>query len=159
MPEVALLRIQFSGGIPSPEPGEVAWNEHRGGSETLLRWLEINLGLLAKPLPLAVQIHEYARILEGVSDAIYCRSLERDRWATAAELLSRRGELRLAGWDENPSEKLPGLVHDMARAVQKEVPSWLDEAKRIKRIVVALEAGQSLPPHRCMRQFQRHREQ
>lgn len=150
MPEDVLLRIQIPGRTHPPKPGQVAWNEHCGGPEMLLRWLETNLGHLAKPLPLAVQIHEYARILEGVPGAIYHRSLERDRWATAVELLSRRTDLRFAGWDEKPSDELPRLVHDMALAVQKTAPKWLDESKRIRRVLAALEAGQILPPHRCV---------
>ena len=38
------------------------------------------------------------------------------RLATDSELLARRDELMLAGWDESDSESLPHIVRELARA-------------------------------------------
>lgn len=148
--EVTILDIHLVGGRPMPLPGTTAWNEHRGGPDVLLRWLETRLGLLEDYPALAGRITDYAAVLDGVPDACFAPSLATDRWATAGELLSRRDYLRLAGWDETDSPRLPPLVRDMARAAQIRKPQWLDESDRLQRVLHALTAGQVLPPHRCV---------
>jgi len=148
--EVTILEIQLVGGAPPPIPGTAAWNRYRGGPELLLRWLETQLGLVEDRPSLASRITEYAAILDGVPDACFAPSLATDRWATTGELLSRRDELRLAGWEETELPHLPPLVRDMARAAQIRKPRWPDESDRLRRVLEALTAGQFLPPHRCV---------
>lgn len=133
-----------------PLPGATAWNEHRGGPEVLLRWLETQLGLVKDRPSLASRITEYAAILDGVPDACFAPSVATDRWATTGELLSRRDELRLSGWEETELPHLPPLVRDMARAAQIRKPRWPDGSERLQRVLNALIAGQALPPHRCV---------
>lgn len=100
--------------------------------------------------PLASRILEYAAVLDGVPDSVFAPSLATDPWATAGELLSRRDELRLAGWDEADSAGLPPLVRHMARAAQMRTARLPDESARLQRVLEALGAGQVLPPHRCV---------
>ena len=109
MSQEARLEIWLAGGAPPPVPGAAAWNEHRGGPEVLLRWLETQLGLLHGTPSLASRILEYAAALDAVPAAQFAASLQQDRWATAGELLARRDELRLAGWDEQDAPALPPL--------------------------------------------------
>jgi hypothetical protein len=130
--------------------GEAVRNEHRGGPNVLLRWLETQLGLLAEPAPLSNRIIEFANLLDDCKDACFAESLRTDRWATATELLLRRDELRLAGWDEIDAPELPTLVRDLARAVTDQELSWPDLSSRLRAVVSAIESGQSLPPHRLV---------
>ena len=115
MPSVAQLEIQLAGGPAQPVPGTVAWNVYRGGPEVLLDWLETQLGLVAAPVPRSSGITGYAKVLEAVPDAVYAESLATDRWATAAELLARREELRLAGWNESNGAGALPLLSDLTR--------------------------------------------
>lgn len=150
MSDLTHLEIHLTSGSVTPLPGSTSWNEHRGGPEVLLRWLESQLGLLEDRPPLASRVTDYAAVLDGLPDACFASSLATDRWATAGELLSRRDELRLAGWDETDSPRLPSLVRDLARATQIRKPRWPDESERLQHVLDALTAGQLLPPHRCV---------
>ena len=73
-----------------------------------------------------------------------------DRWATASELLSRRDELLLAAWDETDRDSLPQLVRDLSRVAQSREFMFPGEAGRLRRVLSALEQGQTLPPHQCV---------
>ena len=46
MAALTRLEIWLAGGLAQPVPGSRTWNEHRGGPDVLLRWLETQLGLL-----------------------------------------------------------------------------------------------------------------
>ena len=87
--------------------------------------------------------------MDGVPDPAFGESLATDRWATASELLARRDELKLAGWDETDSESLPPIVRDLAAAASVCSFQFPGTAERLSRINEALDAGQVLPPHRC----------
>lgn len=76
--------------------------------------------------------------------------MKADRWATASELFARQDELLLSGWDEVDSESLPDVVRDLASAVTGRTMTFPGEAKRLQRVFDALQAGQVLPPHRCV---------
>jgi len=150
--EISVLEIHVSGGTLPPVPGTAAWNHYSGGPDVLLRWLETQLGLLEERPHHASRIAEYAAALDAVPEAVFSPSLTADRWGTAAELLSRRDELRLAGWDETDSPGLPPLIRDMVRAVQARPVRTPDEGGRLLRVLEALDRGQRLPPHRCILQ-------
>jgi hypothetical protein len=144
------LRIRLIPGSIKPPPEFSAINELTGGPETLLRWLETQLGLPIRPFHEADRITEYANALDQVSDGVISASLAVDRWATATELLHRRDELLLAGWDEKDSTDLPPLVRDLAAAAEQGKTSFLPVAKRLNGILSALSDGQTLPSHRCI---------
>ena len=55
-------------------PGEAVWNEHRGGPDTLLRWLETQLGLLSETVPLSSRILEFAGLLDGCKEATFAKA-------------------------------------------------------------------------------------
>jgi ATP-dependent helicase/nuclease subunit B len=150
MTGVTTLHIQLARCAHRPPVGAKALNEVHGGPEALLGWIETQLGLLTEPVLISSRITEYAAALDCVSDGVFLRSLATDRWATAAELLSRRDELRLAGWDERDSALLPPLVRDLARAAGARTLVYLDEASRLENVLKGIEAGQTLPAHRCI---------
>ena len=77
-----------------------------------------NLGCPFRNIHRASYVTEYAAALDSVADSVISRSMKTDRWATASELLSRRDELLLSGWDHVDSDALPGVVRDLARAAQ-----------------------------------------
>lgn len=146
----AQLTIRLTPGTALPEWRRGSVNDIRGGPETLLAWLETQLGLPAPPIHKADRITEYAAALDTVSDSVITASMTADRWATASELLARRDELLLAGWDEADSESVPEVVRDLARAVAGRTMTFPGEARRLQRVLDALQAGQVLPPHSCV---------
>ena len=149
MPSQAQLFIRLMPGTVRPEWGRGYANELHGGPETLLRWLETQLGLPVAGFHQADRVTEYAAALDALSDSVIAESMTADRWATASELLARRDELMLAGWDESDSESLPHIVRELARATSEKTFVFPGEATRLQRIIEALEIGQALPPHSC----------
>ena len=146
----AQLTIRLTPGAISPNWRRGCVNEIRGGPETLLRWLETQLALPVPTIHNASRITEYAAALDTLPDrSTISASLKNDRWETASELLSRRDELLLAGWDETDSEALPGVVRDLACAARDRTFTFPGEATRLQRVLEALDTGQLLPPHRC----------
>lgn len=150
MQSEAQLRIRLVPGTLRPLGDEGSLNKFRGGPETLLRWLEMQLGLPEPSVHVADRITEFAAILDHVQDAVFSASMTADRWATAAELLSRRDELMLSGWDETDSELLPATVRDLAGAASGVKLKFAGEATRLIHVLNALNTGQTLPPHRCV---------
>jgi ATP-dependent helicase/nuclease subunit B len=120
-------------------PGEAVWNEHRGGPDSLLRWLETQLGLLSQTAPLSSRILEFAGLLDGRKEARYAESLTTDRWGTASDLLARRDELRMAGWSGLDRPELPPLVRDLALATRGHQLTWPDTSSRLIAVSEALE--------------------
>ena len=152
MLEKTHLTIRLTPGVISPEWMCGCVDDFRGGPATLLAWLETQLGLPVPPIHKADRITEYAAVLDTVADSVITASMKADRWATASELLARRDELLLAGWDEADSESLPDVVRDLARAGAERTFTFPGEAARLQRVLDALKAGQVLPPHRCVLQ-------
>ena len=124
-------------------------NEFHGGPETLLQWLETQLGLPAGGVHQADRITEYAAALDKLGGSLIAESMAADRWATATELLARRDELLLAGWDETDSETLPSIVRELAGAAAGKKFVFRSEAERLQRVIEAFEIGQTLPEHCC----------
>ena len=149
MSKQAHLVIRLTPGALRPQWDRGYVNEFRGGPETLLGWLETRLGLPVPAIHKAERITEYAAALDTVADSVITASMKADRWATASELLSRRDELLLAGWNETSSDVLPDIVRDLARAAEGRTFVFPSEAARLQQVVDALNAGQVLPPHRC----------
>lgn len=144
------LNIRLTREIARPGTGSPRVNELRGGPETLLGWMETQLGLACPNTHKANRVTEYACALDAVPDASFSTSMTTDRWATASELLSRRDELLLAGWDEADRDSLPPLVRDLSHAAQGRTFIFPGEAERLRRVLSALEQGQTLPAHLCV---------
>ena len=116
-----------------------------GGPNVLLDWIETQLGLRTQGAHRANRITEFANLLDRSSDAVFAASLAVDRWATAGELLDRFDDLTVSGWDANDDESLPRLVRDIARTVAGKKLEFPSDAVRLQRILLALDAGQTLP--------------
>ena len=89
------------------------------GPNSLLNLLETHLGLSGHP-----NNEEYLRIeafrqaclhLLEKDQPFFLRSFQADPFATAANLLERRDELLLAGWDFNISENIPNRLQTIAQ--------------------------------------------
>ncbi|MDM4015118.1 PD-(D/E)XK nuclease family protein [Roseiconus lacunae] len=141
--------IRLTPGPLRPTFGKATINELRGGPETLLRWLELQLGLPVVEAHRGSHVTEYATALDGVADSVITASLQTDRWATASELLSRRDELQVGGWDQADVDGLPVVVSDLALAASGREFVFPSVANRIHRVLDALDDGQVLPPHSC----------
>ncbi len=148
--ECARLRIRLTPGVVRPYWKQHLLNEYWGGPETLLGWIETQLGLPAARFHQASRVSEFAAALDAAEHPLFAESLKADRWATASELLSRREELLMSGWDEAESESHPVLVRAMARVVAGRTFQFPGEAERLKRVLDALDSGQILPPHHCL---------
>jgi ATP-dependent helicase/nuclease subunit B len=144
------LQICLTSGTLRPRSGGCTLNVLRGGPETLLRWLETQLGLPSVENHRASCVAEYAAALDSITDSVISKSMANDRWATASELLSRRDELLLSGWDQSDLDGLPDVVREMARAVNGRKFVFPSVSERISRIAEALEDGQQLPDHVCI---------
>lgn len=137
----AKLFIRFMSGAPRPQWESIYENEFHGGPETLLRWLETQLGLPVAGFHRADRITEYAAALDSLGESVITESIAADRWATASELLDRRDKLMLAGWDESDSESLPHIVRELARAAVGKTFVFPGEATRLQNVKEALEIG------------------
>lgn len=144
------LTIRLTPGPLRPRIGISMINELRGGPETLLRWLETQLGLPTIENHRASCVTEYASALDSVMDSIISPSMATDRWATASELLSRRDELQLSGWDQGGLDGLPALVRDLALTAKDRIFVFPSVSDRLQRVVDALDDGQLLPAHICI---------
>ena len=72
----------------------------------------------------AARVMQYAAALAKISGACFERSLEADRWETASELLQRRDELMMCGWDGASSQDCPKIAADLARAEKEYAGSF-----------------------------------
>jgi RecB family exonuclease len=113
----------------------------------LLEWLETQLGRPQLDVERASRVMQYADALTRVENACFSESLIADRWETASELLKRRDELMLCGWDGVHSKGCPRIVTDMAAAEVHYSKSFPGIAERLQSIAEALDAGQVLPKH------------
>lgn len=89
------------------------------GPSGLLQWLEFFYGLAGhKNNNEHLRIEQYRQAirqyLEQEPVAFFSRSFAADQFATAANLLSRRDELLLAGWDFSLSDTLPERLKSIA---------------------------------------------
>jgi RecB family exonuclease len=146
MPAKTILRISLVSSGPPQQPGGGEWNVVEGGPAELLRWLEIHLGLSREPVPAARRIAQAAARFDRVEKPFWAESFATDRWSTARELLARRDELLLAGWDGAASADLP-LVADLARGEGTGLPLAPGPAERLAAVGDALREGQILPGH------------
>lgn len=146
----ARLLIRLTPGPLRPKLGVSTLNELRGGPETLLRWLETQLGLTVRENHRASCVTEYATALDSITNSVISKSMANDRWATASDLLSRRDELQLSGWNQSDLDGLPDVVREMARAVNGRTLVFPSVSDRISKVIGALEDGQQLPVHVCV---------
>jgi len=144
------LLIRLTPGTLRSKLGVSTLNELRGGPETLLQWLETQLGLPSVENHRASCVTEYASALDSIMGSVISKSMANDRWATASELLSRRDELQLSGWDQADIEGLPDVVREMAQAVNGRRFVFPSVSDRIGKVIDALEDGQQLPDHVCV---------
>ena len=96
--------------LPAVQPA--AKDVVRCGRKTLLKSLEAHLGLTGNFDGYEyLRLEQYRQLLlpyrEQHPDVFFAKSLEADQFATAAELLRRRDELLLAGWDFCPKPDIP----------------------------------------------------
>ncbi|WP_146408967.1 PD-(D/E)XK nuclease family protein [Allorhodopirellula heiligendammensis] len=118
-----------------------------GGPIVLLEWLETQLGLPQADVHRASRVMQYADALEKVPNACFSPSLEADKWETASELLKRRDELMLSGWDGSKSDGCPPITRDLATAEKEYRGSFPGDAERLAMVFESLNAGQVLPRH------------
>ncbi|MEO1261066.1 MAG: PD-(D/E)XK nuclease family protein [Bacteroidota bacterium] len=91
-----------------------------GGPRRLLAFLESHLGLTGHPENIDyLRIEQFRqalilRISANEGALFFAKSFAADPFATAAELLSRRDELKLAGWDFNAKADMPPRIGTLA---------------------------------------------
>lgn len=137
-----------------PPPPLTDGGVHFLGPNGLLRTLESYLGLAGHPSDNDyLRIEEYRqalrRYLEQRPDAFFTASFIADQFATATEMLSRRDELLLAGWDFHAGGAPPRLA--TLAAVEKNLRDHPDYrlspgfADRFTAVLEVLDASPTLP--------------
>ncbi|PAY20985.1 hypothetical protein CKO51_02750 [Rhodopirellula sp. SM50] len=147
MLSIANLNIRLTPGRAVSRAGVASFDRMVGGPVVLLEWLETQLGLPQVDVHRASRVMQYADALRKVQDACFSQSLEADGWETASELLKRRDELILCGWDGIKSDGCPQITRDLAAAEKEYRGSFPSEAERLTAVMESLDAGQVLPPH------------
>jgi ATP-dependent helicase/nuclease subunit B len=141
------LYVALHADVAHTPEGTAEFNAVRGGPNLLLTWLENQLGLRGPDAPFTHRIVQHLRRLEAVPDSSYRQSLNVDRWSTAEDLLKRRDELWLAGWDGTETPGLPAKVRDLAKAEAVGGPLHPGTPERLHSVLQALDGGRCLPPH------------
>lgn len=106
-----------------PLPESTTGGTHYLGPQGLLHFLEAHLGLQGHPSDdeyLRIEQYRQAirRQLESWPGTFYQASFEADQFATATDLLQRRDELLLAGWDFRLDDALPERLRCLAHLEQ-----------------------------------------
>lgn len=147
------LVIRLTPGPLRPLLGNCSINEVRGGPETLLHWLEVKLGLPSMPPHRANCVTEFASSIDAAltseSSGGIKSSMRNDRWATACELLERKNELALAGWEPDTYAGQDAMVQELSKVALHRTLVFPSVADRLKKIDQALIDGQILPFHQC----------
>lgn len=138
------ISLAWSGSLIIPG---AAIGESHGGAVILLDWLETQLGLRCPPTSAAARVLQYAGKLSRAKLKVAGESYKSDPWGTATNLLKRRDDLLLWGWNGRDDKKLPDLARDLAAVESVDGPLGPAVAERIKEVEKALDSGQRLPPH------------
>jgi hypothetical protein len=106
-----------------PQPQNVEGGVHYFGPKSLLFMLESHLGLIGHPTNneyLRIEQYRQAilRYLDKNDTPFYTASFNADQFATATELLSRRDELLLAGWNFEIKDDTPYRLKTIAELEQ-----------------------------------------
>ena len=121
------------------------------GAKSLLRWLELHLGLTGHTERIEhIRVEQYRqamrRYINEYPTVFFQKSFEADQLACAEALLKRRDELLLAGFDFKYNEKLPFRLQVLVAIEQRfllneEGVSKLiaGEADRFEKVLVALQ--------------------
>ncbi len=113
-----------------PKPRQTGGALHFLGPQGVLYTLESHLGLIGHPPENEyLRIEQYRQALQSYlrkqPEVFFKASFEADQFATATELLSRRDELLLAGWNFTESRDLP----ERLRCIQ-EIETLFDDVNR-----------------------------
>ncbi len=124
---------------------------HYLGPQGFLFLLEAHLGLIGPTntidyLRIAQYRHALQQHLDSTPDAFYKESFDADQLAAAEELLNRRDELKLAGWDFESASGLPARLADLAGVEEALENADYDFATGFAdRFVAVLEACEERP--------------
>lgn len=153
-----------------PLPQTTSGNIHHLGPNGLLHTLESQLGLIGHSnnidyLRTAQYRQALSHYLSDHPQAFFAASFAADQMATASELLSRRDELLLAGWNFQPTGGMPKRLACLAsieQQLQKSIPLSLtmgiaDRWQAVSRYlkirkhplekILLVEPWQHLPPY------------
>ena len=103
-----------------PKGGDTEVGVHYMGPQSFLALLEAHLGLLGPTntidyLRIAQYRHALQKHLDATPTAFYKNSFDADQLAAAEELLNRRDELKLAGWNFEVTDVAPARLVDLAK--------------------------------------------
>ena len=129
------LHIRLTSERVVAQAGIASLGRVTGGPESLLNWLETQLGLPHPDVTRAARVMQYADALAKVTDACFERSFSADRWETASALLHRRDELMLCGWDGISSDGCPSITRDLAEAEKGYTNSFPGVAERLAAVL------------------------
>lgn len=134
------LGFDYASGHSDMPPEAGVW---RLGPQGFIRLLEESMGLGSPSDDTAYlrveQFRQFLQLdLEAQREAFYEASFLADPFAVAEELLSRRDELLLAGWDFLPGEHTPERLAVLARLKAREAglaPGFADRFDRVYQVL------------------------
>ena len=132
-----LLDIRLTPGRTVVFEDRCALDRVVGGPTELLKWLETQLGLPQPDVHRAARVMQYADALDKVVEPCFAQSFATDRWETASDLLARRDELLMSGWDGKKHDGCPRIALDLAAAEAVYAKSFSGEFERIAEVAKA----------------------
>ncbi len=128
-----------------PQPSYTKGGVYYSGPKGLIQILESHLGCTHPNNNIEyIRIEQYRQslhqYLQQHKSAFFKASFQADQFATAAELLERRDELLLCGWNFKPDQKAPNRLQCLAAIegiVQKNglTPGFADRVQRIIHLI------------------------
>ena len=134
--------LQLDKATPIPDT-QIEGGIYYTGPKGLISLLETYLGLAGTPADLEyLRIEKYRQALsqhlEKEPTAFFARSFLADQFGTAQDLLSRRDELLMAGWDFQIREGCPPRIRTLSEIEQHYDPSYAGYADRFELVLNSL---------------------
>jgi hypothetical protein len=149
------MKLTFGLALDGYKTRRSCFNQLFCGPAGLVNALELRLGLAsreASPTTRTCRFLAAAEACEVEGEKFFTKSLQADRWGTAAALLSMRDNLRMAGWSGEFDPCAPPRLLDLA-AIEKQAqgilaPGLVDRMAAVRAVLAQSPGG--LPDVECV---------
>lgn len=149
------MKLTFGLTLDGYKPRQPYFNHQFCGPAGLVKALELRLGLAAREASPATRTCRFLAAAEACAaeaEKFFSKSLQVDRWGTAAALLSMRDNLRMAGWSGESDPCAPARLRDLA-AIENQAqgtlpPGLADRIAAVRAVLAQSPCG--LPEVECV---------